>query len=240
MPRWSALTLLLLLLGAGCASTPSPVIRLAPRGEDAVWVAGRAAVTRIKNGVRVAAAFERQDERLLALRVEIDNGSSGTLDVDPNGMTFTTCSGDDKKSCRSGDTVVDPEEMLFKLDARRSRQQAEARDDRAARGPLILLGGVGDIANATGGHLTSNAETEELAGKQDAERHQDAVSRIEREKELWSNVALRHTTLRPGQAMSGMVYLPINKKARFVWLQIAFGDLVFPFCFQQTLIPIAS
>ena len=58
----------------GCA-TPSPVVRLYPRGDDFVWVSGLAAVTRQAGGIRVVAAFDHQDPQMLGLRVEVENDS---------------------------------------------------------------------------------------------------------------------------------------------------------------------
>src|SRR5262245_62138986 len=77
------------LCGAGCA-TPLPVVRLAPRDANVTWVAGRAVTVRSEQGIRVAAAFERQAGRAIGFRVELENGSDAALVVDPSEMQFTT------------------------------------------------------------------------------------------------------------------------------------------------------
>jgi hypothetical protein len=232
--------LLISSLVAGCAtSTPAPVVRLWPRGRSATWVAGREAVIRVKGGVRVAAAFEQQEERYLALRVEIENGGTRTLDVDPAEMMVTTCTSKDPGSCGATDWVIDPERKLYAIDARRSRERARARNDHTSRAPLIFLAGVGDLANAADGHLSTNVEAQEIAGNQDEARHQHVVERLEDEKERWLSIALRHTTLLPGQSTSGIVYVPIDRSARFVWFQVDFGNLEFPFCFEQTVMGVS-
>lgn len=228
--------LVISLLVAGCATaTPAPVVRLLPRGRGATWVAGREAVIRVKGGVRVAVAFEQQEERYLALRVEIENGGTRSLDVDPAEMMVTPCTSENTSSCGATDWVIDPERKLYAIDTQRSRERARASDDRTSRAPLIFLAGVGDLANAADGHLSSNVEAQEIAGNQDEARHQHVVERLEAEKERWLNVSLRHTTLLPGRSTSGIVYVPIHRSARFIWFQVDFGNLDFPFCFEQTV-----
>jgi hypothetical protein len=197
-------------LAAGCA-TPAPIIRLAPRASNnVVWVAGRAAMTREKQGVRVAAAFDRQDEHLLAVRVEVENRSDESVEVDPDNMTYTTCTGTARETCRQGDRVIDPEGRLLALDAQRAWERADAANDRAAGAPLLFLGFVADVGNATN-------NTAAIA-----------------------NEALRRTTLFPGQVLAGTVYVPIDPHARLVWIQVEVGLRRFPFCFEQTVIRVGS
>jgi hypothetical protein len=186
-----------------------------------------------REGVRVAAAFDRQDERLLALRVEVENRSNHAVEVDPGNMTYTTCAGSTRASCRPGDTVVDPEGMLVRLDERRARERAAATDDRNTMAPLLFLGAVADVASLGSRSPTGNARATSAEMDYDEARHADAISRAEAEKEMWANFALRRTTLFPGQVAAGTVYLPIDEQARLVWLQVEIGPRRFPFCFEQ-------
>jgi hypothetical protein len=230
----------LLALSAGCA-TPAPVIRLAPRAnDDVVWIAGRAAVTHEKQGVRVATAFERQDEHLLALRVEIQNFGAAPVEVDPDNMTYSTCTGTARETCRPADYVVDPEGKLFALDARRARERANARNDRNAAAPFMFLGMVADVA--TLGSDGSGSASQAIASESDADnaRHAQVISRVEAEKEIWENAALRRTTLFPGQILVGTVYIPSDSRARRVWFQVEIGASRFPFCFEQRVTRLRS
>ena len=229
----------LLALSAGCA-TPAPVIRLAPRANDnVVWVSGRAAVTHEKQGLRVAAAFDRQDEHLLALRVEVDNFGAAPVEVDPDNMTYSTCTGTARATCRPADYVVDPLGKLFALDARRARERADAQNDRNAAAPFIFLGLVGDIDSLGSG---GGSATQAMADESDAAdaRHDQIISRVEARKETWSNVALRRTTLFPGQVLVGTVYIPSDSRARRVWFQVEIGASRFPFCFEQSVTRLRS
>jgi hypothetical protein len=222
---------------AGCA-TPGPVVRLAPAGGDVTWVAGRAVLSQEKSGVRVAAAFEHQDGGMLAVRVEVANDSEATLDVGPRGVSFVTCKHDGKESCGFARGVVDPEEVLMALDVGASRAAADAANDRAFYTPLLILSAASDVASIAGGRSnnTTGLRTAALANQMDndAARHDSSMASYGQQRQMWSNAALRRSTVQPGRAQGGMVFVPIDLEARYVWIQVRAGGLKFPFRFQQT------
>ena len=110
-----ALLVIAVPMAVSCA-TPGPLVSLYPKSPNVVWVEGRAAVTREEGGVRVAVAFDHRDGPNLALRVEVENGTDQSLDVDPHQLTFTTCIGDLISSCRPTQRVIDPEQVLTALE----------------------------------------------------------------------------------------------------------------------------
>jgi hypothetical protein len=57
-------------------------------------------------------------------------------------------------------------------------------------------------------------------------------------REMWSNTALRRNTVPPGRAQGGLVFMPIDVEARWVWIHLRVGSLVFPFRFEQTITPV--
>jgi len=226
-------------LGAGCV-TATPVARLQPRDAGHVtWVSGRAVTTQEEDDVHVAVAFETQNGRLLAVRVEIVNGSDDKLDIDPRDMAYRTCSAGLEQGCGEYVQVINPERMLAKLDARRARAEADDINNRAFLAPLLFVSAMGDVAGvATGqGGSTTGLQTNAIASRMDAsvaERHRIGSGAMA-DKQEWANIALRRTTLRPGGAVAGQLYFPLHKDARFVWLEVRAGDRVFPFCFRQTV-----
>ena len=114
-------------------------------------MSGRAAVKKQRGGVHVAAAFEHQLGKRLGLRVEVRNGSGERIEVNPDRFSFVTCAGEDDSSCSDYKGVIDPEEVIESLDARRSRVAADAADDRAFNTAMVFLSAVGDIAGAASG-----------------------------------------------------------------------------------------
>jgi hypothetical protein len=72
----------------------------------------------------------------------------------------------------------------------------------------------------------------------DAAARNSAQASIAVQQQVWSDQALRLNTLFPGQGTSGLVYLPINDKAAYVWLQITVAGRLFPFHFAQVVTPV--
>jgi len=224
----------------GCA-TPMPLIRLNPDTPDVVWVGGRASVQKDTTGVRVAAAFEHQDGANLALRVEIENRTTDRLEVSPQEITFSVCSGLAVTSCAPSQRVVDPEQVLTALAVVQSRGAAEASNTQALYGTLVLLSAVGDVASAAHGRPSTGSGTLVAASAMEgaAAAQNSAQASIAVQQQIWSDLALRRNSLFPGQGTSGLVYLPINFQARYIWLQITVAGRLFPFHFAQVVTPVA-
>jgi hypothetical protein len=223
----------------GCA-TPMPLVRLNPDAPDVVWVGGRASVQKDTTGVRVAAAFEHQDGTNLAVRVEVENRTTDRLEVSPRDMTFSVCSSLAPASCSPSQPVIDPEQILAALAVAQSRGVADASNSQAFYGTLVLLNAVGDVASAAHGRPTTGSGTLVAASAMegDAAARDSAQASIAAQEQLWSNQTLRRNTLFPGQGTSGLVYLPINYQARYVWLQITVGGRLFPFHFAEVVTPV--
>src|SRR5262245_31213012 len=94
----------------GCAA-PGPLVRLYPSSPNVFWVSGRASLMREEGGVRVAAAFDYQDGGNLGLRVEVENGTEHTFDVDPRQFAYTPCLSMAVSSCGPTQFVVNPEQV---------------------------------------------------------------------------------------------------------------------------------
>jgi hypothetical protein len=223
---------------AGCA-TPRPLVRLAPAGGDVTWVAGRAVLSQQQSGVRVAVAFEHQDGDLLAVRLEIANEGEARVEVGPRDVSFATCKQEAVHTCGVAQRAIDPEATLTALDVDASRRAAAAANDVALHTPLLILSAVTDVASVASGTSDRNTglRTAVLASRMDhaAARHDTAMASYAAQREMWSNAALRRNTVQPGRAQGGLVFVPIDLEARYVWIQLRVGALVFPFRFEQTV-----
>lgn len=231
--------LILAVSMVGCA-TPAPLVGLRPADPGFVWIAGRATIHKQQDDVRVAAAFEHQDGDTLAVRVEVENQGNETLEVGPSAVTFVTCKGMDTPSCAEARRVISPERMLQWLDEQQSRNAADATNEATFQGTMLLLSAVGDVATiASGkGNSTTGLQTSAIADSMEhgAARHESAAQSIAAQRQLWSNAALRRNTVFPGRGTGGLVYMPIDMSARFVWIAVRLagrGSIVFRF--EQTV-----
>jgi hypothetical protein len=223
---------------AGCA-TPRPLVRLSPVGGEVTWVSGRAVLSKQQSGVRVAVAFEHQDGDALAVRVEVANESEAKLEVGPRDVFFVTCQQTTLASCGLSQRVIDPETALLALDISASRETAAAANDAAFYTPLLILSAVTDVASVASGNSdrTTGLQTAALANQKhiDEARHDTAMASYASQREMWSNAALRRNTVQPGRAQGGMVFVPIDLTARYVWIQLRAGSRAFAFQFEQTV-----
>jgi hypothetical protein len=221
---------------SGCAS-PAPVVRLEPISDQLFWASGRAVVQREERGVRVAVAFERELGTTLGVRVEIENRTDRKLDIDPAGaFSFVSCKGTSESSCAKETFVIDPEEMIAGLDDRASRERAQATNDQRASGALVLLSAAADTASLLDSHGgTAPLRTEGAEGMRndEAASHDRAMGGIDAQREMWSDEALRHSTLLPGASVGGQVFIPADRGVQYVWLNVRVGNRTFPFHFRM-------
>jgi hypothetical protein len=70
--------------------------------------------------------------------------------------------------------------------------------------------------------------------------HESAMQSMAARRETWANVALRRNTLFPTGGLAGLVYLPTDLGAKFVWVQLRAGGRTFPFCFAQTVVSLGA
>ncbi|HEX3905637.1 MAG TPA: hypothetical protein VH853_22620 [Polyangia bacterium] len=234
--------------GLGCA-TPAPIVRLDPISNHVFWISGRPVVTQEDRGVRVAAAFQREAGKTLGVRVEIQNQTHRELDIDPaEEFSFISCKGASESSCMKETFVIDPEEMLAGLDAKASRERAQAANDDRALGGLVLLSAVADTASLADGHggfarggvAPLGTEGAVSAQQGTAASHDRALGGIEAQRNMWSDDALRHSTLLPGASVGGQVFIPADNGVQHVWLRIRVGARTFPFHFRMVAEDVSS
>jgi hypothetical protein len=57
---------------------------------------------------------------------------------------------------------------------------------------------------------------------------------------MWSDDALRHSTLLPGASVGGQVFIPADNGVQHVWLRIRVGARTFPFHFRMVAEDVSS
>jgi hypothetical protein len=128
--------------------------------------------------------------------------------------------------------------MIASFDERRSRETANAHNQQVFDGVLFFLSAATDIAAISTGRSTptTGLGTMMIAEQSavDAARAQATVTSLASDRATWANVAFRRTTIGPGCGAAGLVYIPIDKDARYVWLHVRAAGQVFAFGFKQT------
>jgi hypothetical protein len=224
---------------AGCATLP-PVYQLSPSAGEVTWSAGRPVVRRELDGVQVAVAFTEASAEKFGLHVQISNVGAERLEVSPKDVTFTACSGTVNASCAPDGSVIDPEAELARLDQHARDEKASAAATQGALTFLLVLNAVVDVGTIATGHAdrstgSGTAATADLMDS-NAASHDHALGQMQTERDFWANTALRRSTVDPGQAVAGVVMVPIYPKARYLWLHVRVGPRQFSFRFEQAAV----
>jgi hypothetical protein len=220
---------------AGCF-TPSAVVRLYPDDPTAIWRDGRGIVTRQSPECRMAAAFDHLADDKIVMRLEAQNLGARPLDVDPMRLAFIACTS--PGVCATPTPVLDPEAALIAMDQAQAQQRASQANAAAMGGVLLLLDTAGAVASIAdrkpreaAAFVALGAEASAAVDAADGGA-QSRIERLQVEKDNWAAVALRRTTLLPGQGLAGFVYLPIDETASQILLRVhldGLPELTFPF-----------
>jgi hypothetical protein len=231
--------LLSALATAGCF-VPSPVVRLSPETPDVIWRDGRGVMTREGPGYRVAVAFDHQVGRKLAMRLEVQNTGADRFDVDPAEMSVVTCQ--TPQVCSAPFAILDPERALIALDEARAREEASQKNDAALGTALVLLDVTAGVAAAASGKPAEAAgfvaDSAEVGASTNAALagHDATLGRLEQQRASWAAVALRRSTVLPGEQLSGFLYLPLDSYAVRVFLRVGLGGPEIWFPFRQEVV----
>jgi hypothetical protein len=234
---------MLALLGSACA-TPASLISLQPTSPQVIWVEGHPAVLEEQDGVKVAVAFDRQEGANLGIRVELENDTDAAVEVDPRLFTYSSRASECVNTFATTTPIIDPETVLTNLAVQESREQAAAKNEQVFLETLAILSVAGDVAaSARGGgtgHPGEGAALAASAADSSAAAHENTLSSITAQRQMWSSTALRRNTLFPARGLAGDVYLPVDADARIVCLQVRTTGRVFSFPFKQTITPVAA
>jgi hypothetical protein len=103
----------------------------------------------------------------------------------------------------------------------------------------VILTAVGDVVTVAGGHADIHTGEGTMAAadmmSRDAAARNASLASISVQQTIWTNEALRRTTLVPGRGVGGRIYMPIYLDAQFVWLHVRSGGHVFSFQFRQAV-----
>ena len=228
---------------SGCFA-PEPVIRMTPLSGNSFWVKGTQVSAVQGKSARAAVAFLRDYDSQVSFRVEVENDSPEPVVVDPANFYYTRCvspEAPNPSNCGTSHWVVNPEQVLLDLDAKRSRESANNNNETLFFMPFVLLDTVAAVGGAaTGNHrLASHAladagNTAAIMDGIDAKDRNQADT-YESKRSMWETGAFRKTTIFPGQRAAGMVFIPHDLSSNSVKLQVRVGKEVLAFSFRQTV-----
>ncbi|WP_428653238.1 hypothetical protein [Runella sp.] len=223
-----------LILLAGCTPT---FYHLRPASGDIAWIEGRE-VTRVEqNGVVLVASYEFEDTQHLVLDIEIKNRTSAPLLIDPNDFSYFPFE-------EKGDTLrnkynpiyastyraADPERKIEQATLEIKRQKQRLIASSILNGVLLAATIASDIHSSNrndrswqqrANNRYAHAQAYNfIIQKQvvDINLQKARTNQLQHERANWQDMALRKTTLPAGESVRGLVFLPKDTRASYLWL----------------------
>lgn len=233
---------LILLFAGWLAGCTTGVYQLTPVSGDVGQLNGRPVTRAEQDSVAVVASYEREDLGYVALDIEVKNLTTHPIEVDP--ARFYTVPLD-----KAQGTLPDPLnparfQQQFAADpVTEARQVAasqageEKRLKRAKIFNTVLM--VATVASAVAASGKSHSYRESFSRQINVNTAFQAIQtkriidyttfanrmqRYDYEAYRWHDLALKRTTVAPGESVRGFVYLPKAPKAAFLQLVYPASD----------------
>jgi hypothetical protein len=235
----------------GCAPTVM-TYRLQPTSGDITTIDGRSVTKAESDGITVVASFEREDMEYVALDIEVKNRTDHPIEVNPADFHFVALGA-------AKDTLTDPADASRPLarsaanpayEAGRmslKRKQEEKRLKRAkVINTVLLVAAVASDVSTSGNNrsygewaskrISHDFAYQAIAAKRaiDYGTFANRMQRYDYEEYRWRELALKATTLAPGESVRGLVYLPKVQHANYVALNYTVPEkAIVPLLFRQ-------
>ena len=237
--RITLITTLLTAILAGC--TPSLISRLTlePASGDIAQLDGRAVTKAGRGSVVVVASFEREELDYVALDIEIKNNTTLPLAVNPADFRLVALG-------EAQDTLPDPRATTLpylrnaanpayeagRVELNQKREVKRLKTAKIINTVLLVAVVASDVSSSANnrnfGEWRSNRLSHDAAYQlinvKRAVDHGTFANRMQRyeyETYRWRELALKATTIAPGESARGLVFLPKMPQANYVGLTYA-------------------
>lgn len=220
------------LLLTGCAA---PVYQLTPETGEVAWIEGRPTTRAERGGLTLVASYERLDLDYVALDIEVKNRTDRSVDINPADFRYAALNPvhDTLRSPSTGTRLAyfaaDPTREADRVSAYQEREVKRLKRARILNTVLLVAAVASDVAsstsrkNASADRWVRNRVTHDnlytaIQAKRmiDHGTFADRMQRYDYEAYRWRELALKRTTVAPGESVRGLVYLPLNKDASYL------------------------
>jgi hypothetical protein len=192
-------------------------MKLTPEHINLEWFKGKQISTITNDSVSILISFDRTLNNYYLFDVEIFNNSGNSVIVSPEYFYFKTLESTKKnKNLESITNAQDPEKIILELQKTYSLHQSNVETQNM----FYTFGYFLQFANQTKAVLTNDEPLSEEVDERTQRMKEDELlddvrnQRIEQSLSsstyLWEILALRKTTLRKNQSISGKVFFPVD------------------------------
>lgn len=142
------------------------------------------------------------------------------------------------------DKVIDPEEMILRVDKNEARAVARNRTSTVLEGisgTMYALDDLSSVGSSTSTERAARYLRRNSLAMERAERRDQFYSQVSNLNEMrtyWETMAIRTTDLLPGESIAGEISIRNNKNARIYQVNIQIGNDIHLYrFFQRSYIP---
>lgn len=223
-----------IILIQGCAK---PVIRMQAMTDQKEWKRGEEQVFANKKGLELRTHFLRSTEKHLIYEVTVTNYADQRIIVGPQEFYYMPLDEQQNRMSRTKQRAINPEQRLLELD--KKLMKGSKQIEHAVTRELLLLGLDVSLELALQDDdrdEQDEADTDSVGlsiDLDDSRRRQSELVSLQEAREFWAENTLRLTTLKPGNAVTGLVFFPRYDKAKYLDMNFMLQGMPFEWRFRQ-------
>lgn len=252
--RYRAVIGILVLLLSSCASTITR-FRIEPQSGDIARIDGRAVTRAERNGIVVVASFEREDMEFIAFDIEVKNKTNQPISVNPADFQYALLGSaqDTLTDFRLSDgTLVrqaaDPSYETGRVEVKQKKEQKRLKTAKIVNTVLFVALIASDVATSNRSRnynewrhnrINHDVAWQALNMKRaiDYGTFANRMQRYDYEVHRWRDLAMKATTVAPGESVRGLIYLPKIPQAQYLGLTYASAEqMSVPLVFRQDMV----
>lgn len=231
-----------LLMLQACYYQPAPLYEYEPIDDVSFWDNGQDYIVKETDDITLTVSSDRAGREEAGFYVNVYNRTESVFLLDPYDFSILYLAADTSTVIDEHLHAVNPEERLKEIDQMASQEEADFKTDKAVHFTFNIIDFIGDIASIGSRSygevlqdVSNDLERQELMEIREYE-HGEIMEQYNQNILFWSQTVLRKTTLGPNNSADGLVFFPINPKAKFVKLIIPAKDITFEVIYKQNVI----
>lgn len=232
------LTIIFSIFVVQCHVPPNAVMKLTVDSQESDWYKGKQIITIENDTVSIQLSFDRTSSGNYLFDVDVLNISDTSLLVDPQNFYYHLVEQDKNKNMGVVN-AHNPETIIADLQKKYSLNQSRVESEQMSYAFGYFLTAVGQTAalikndDAASEQFDKNYDELNREEFLDDIKNQKIAQSLESSTFLWEILALRKTTLRKNESISGIVFFPVNKDAKTLEFFFPVGNSTLKIIFTQ-------
>jgi len=231
--RQVALTGLVAILLTACVPTVMTT-RLTPVSGEVADIDGRPVTRAEANGVAVVASFEREDLEYAVLDIEVKNNTGQPIEVNPTNFRFValgpaqdTLSNTSRPGQAVSRVAANPTYEAGRMSLKRKQEETRLKRAKIFNTILLVAAVASDVSSSgknrsfqeyANNRIAHNFAYQAIGVKRavDYGTFSNRMQQYDYEEYRWRELALKNSTIAPGESVRGFVYLPRIANANYL------------------------